>query len=56
MTEPDYEAAAMEYLLSTGRYENPVEVWQSVPVSIRSAAEEYSRRIVDAALSTEDEQ
>ncbi len=51
----DYEAAAMEYLLSTGRYENPVEVWENVPLTVRVAAEEYSARIVDAALHTEKE-
>ena len=51
----DYQAAAMEYLLSTGRYENPVEVWGNVPLTVRIAAEEYSARIVDAALHTEKE-
>ena len=48
VANPDYEAAYMEYLFSTGRYEKPEEV--NVPITVRLAAEEYSKRIVDAAL------
>lgn len=46
----DVERATKEYLFSTGRYENPDEVWESVPYNVKHAAAQYTRRILIAAL------